>query len=188
MRVIAGTAKRMPLVSPAGLDTRPTSDRAKESLFSILLPYLAGANFLDLFCGSGGIGIEALSRGAAEAVFVDSSQMAADAVKQNLTKTRLHGQVMGVKATHAIGQLAKSGQKFDIIFLDPPYEAQEPFILRETLTELALADILASEGIIIAETDATHAKRGGLGQFGELTLADTRSYGRASFLFYRRQQ
>ena len=86
MRVIAGTAKRIPLVTPEGLDTRPTTDRTKETLFNMIQPYLADCDFLDLFSGSGAIGIEALSRGAKETVFVENGKEALLCIKKNLEK------------------------------------------------------------------------------------------------------
>ena len=89
MRVIAGTARRLPLVTPKGMETRPTTDRIKETLFNILQNDLPGCHFLDLFAGSGAIGIEALSRGAAKAVFVDNSKEALSCIRQNLEKTHL---------------------------------------------------------------------------------------------------
>ncbi|MBE5921792.1 MAG: 16S rRNA (guanine(966)-N(2))-methyltransferase RsmD [Lachnospiraceae bacterium] len=123
MRVIAGSARRITLTTPAGLDTRPTTDRIKETLFNILQPELPGCCFLDLFAGSGGIGIEALSRGASEAVFVENSRKAVVCIQENLKKTHFEKQsaVFAMDALAAINRLDSSGRAFDIIFLDPPY-------------------------------------------------------------------
>lgn len=176
MRVISGTARRTTLETPVGQHTRPTSDMAKEGLFNILAAEIPCANFLDLFSGSGAIGIEALSRGAKHAVFVDNSKTAIAATKINLTKTGLCEQALVIEATasQAIDRLTTAGELFDIIFLDPPYDT---ILLSQTLPKLA--NILVKSGIIVAETD---------GDFGKtpdgLVLTDTRRYGRTSFLFF----
>ena len=122
MRVIAGKARSLRLKTIEGMDTRPTTDRIKETLFNMLQPYLADCRFLDLFAGSGAIGIEALSRGAACCVFVESSPKAAGCIRDNLRFTHLDGQarVMTEDVLTAIRQL--DGEKpFDCIFMDPPY-------------------------------------------------------------------
>ncbi len=122
MRVIAGKARRLPLKTVQGLDTRPTTDRIKETLFNILQNDLYGIRFLDLFAGSGGIGIEALSRGASEAWFVENNRAAAGCVRENLAFTRLAGQatLLQYDVLAAFGRM--EGQKpFQIIFMDPPY-------------------------------------------------------------------
>ena len=121
MRVIAGTARRLPLVTPKGMETRPTTDRIKETLFNILQNDLPGCHFLDLFAGSGAIGIEALSRGAAKAVFVDNSKEALSCIRQNLEKTHLADRaiVIGQDCAGAIHALDAKKMHFDIIFMDP---------------------------------------------------------------------
>lgn len=123
MRVIAGTARSLPLKSIEGLDTRPTTDRIKETLFNIIQMEIPGCRFLDLFAGSGAIGIEALSRGAKEAVFVENQRKAAACIQENLRFTRLsdRARVLTGEASLAVGQL-EGGPKFDIIFMDPPYD------------------------------------------------------------------
>ena len=178
LRVIAGTARRVPLIAPQGLNTRPTSDRAKESLFSILGGRVSGARFLDLFCGSGSIGIEALSRGAKEAVFVENSSAALKTIHANLTKTKLErtADVMAVTVKEAIVVLAAKCRRFDIIFLDPPYADD---FLTQTLKDLESAGILADGGLIVAETDSQLTVE----TPDVLTLEDTRTYGRTRFLF-----
>ena len=121
MRVIAGKAKRIPLVTPPGYDTRPTTDRIKETLFNILQDDIYDCRFLDLFAGSGGIGIEALSRGASNAVFVENERSAQRCIRQNLEKTRLVDQSQ-VVANEVISYITRyAGEPFDIIFADPPY-------------------------------------------------------------------
>lgn len=123
MRVIAGKARRIPLISPEGKDTRPTTDRIKETLFNILQDDIPGCEFLDLFSGSGGIGIEALSRGAKHATFVEFGKEALSCIKANLNKTKLMDQatVYPIEVTYSISKLEKQGKVFDIIYADPPY-------------------------------------------------------------------
>ena len=176
MRIIAGTAGRTALIAPKGLDTRPTSDMAKESLFNILAGEICGARFLDLFSGSGAIGLEALSRGAEEAVFVENAAPAIAALLQNMDKTRLTGEVMKMPISKAIDSLSAAGRQFDIIFMDPPYDTN---LLQQTLGKLADANILAKDGILVAETDS---KQCPTPEVFELT--DKRIYGRCCFLFY----
>ena len=122
MRVIAGIARSMPLKAAEGDNTRPTTDRIKETLFNMLQSDIAGCRFLDLYSGSGAIGIEALSRGAKEAVLVENARQAIAVIKDNLTFTKLSPKavVMEQDVLSAINRLSGSGV-FDIIFMDPPY-------------------------------------------------------------------
>ena len=177
MRVIAGAARRTPLTAPRGMNTRPTSDRAKESLFNIIGSRIIGKQFLELFAGSGAIGIEALSRGAAKAVFVDNASEAVESIKSNLSKAKLgNAEICKLDAEDAIEAFACEGRRFDFVFLDPPYESQ---LLEQTLQHLADADILAAGGFIVAETNAGFSPV--LPQ--PLILEDTRTYGRTRFMF-----
>lgn len=123
MRVIAGKCRHLPLKTPDGPDTRPTTDRIKETLFNILQPDIPGAYFLDLFSGSGGIGIEALSRGAAFCCFAEQNRAALRCIRENLSFTSLEGQaqVIAGDACMAVKRLP-SGMVFDIVFMDPPYD------------------------------------------------------------------
>ncbi len=122
MRVIAGKARSMPLRTIEGMDTRPTTDRIKETLFNICQPYLSDCRFLDLFAGSGGIGIEALSRGASYAVFVEHNKKAAACIRDNLHFTGLEkeAQLLVTDVLTGLSRLEKE-EPFDFIFLDPPY-------------------------------------------------------------------
>ena len=147
MRVIAGVARSMPLKTPDGPDTRPTTDRIKETLFNILQNDVPGAVFVDLFCGSGGIGIEALSRGAKSAVFVDAAESACKLIKENLRRTKLESDARVVRADY-LDYLKRCREKYDIIFLDPPYA--EVF-LENALKCITEIDILETGGIIVAE-------------------------------------
>ncbi len=145
MRVIAGKARRLPLITPEGKDTRPTTDRIKETLFNIIQDEIPGSVFLDLFSGSGGIAIEALSRGAEKAVLVEFGKEPLRCIQANLAKTRLADQavVLPVEVTYGISKLEKMGQAFDIIYADPPY--RKGF-------EAKLADLLSHSGIVKEDT------------------------------------
>lgn len=141
MRVIAGRARSMPLKTIEGKDVRPTTDRIKETLFNMLQSKTGGCTFLDVFAGSGGIGIEALSRGAAKAYFVENTRAACECIRGNLQFTRLfeNAVVMECDAVTAIRRLAGK-ELFDIIFMDPPYQkGLEQQVLRE-LSALDIAD------------------------------------------------
>ena len=150
MRVIAGTARSLPLKCIEGLETRPTTDRIKETLFNILQPEMNGCRFLDLFAGSGAIGIEALSRGAKEAVFVESNRKAAACIRENLEFTRLmpRARVLETDAGTALNLLGRE-EAFDIIFLDPPYGKQ---LEAEALALLAGSSLADENTVIILET------------------------------------
>lgn len=124
MRVIAGTARRLLLKTPEGMDTRPTTDRIKETLFNMLMPYLPGAVFLDLFSGSGGIGIEAISRGAKKAYFVEDSQKAINCITENVEHTHFEEQAVILKQDVFAALRGNIRDDIDVIFMDPPYEQQ----------------------------------------------------------------
>ena len=146
MRVIAGAAKGHNLQTIEGLATRPTTDRIKETLFNIIAFDLPEASFLDLFSGSGAIGIEALSRGAAEAVFVENAAECQKVIQANLMHTKLQGRarLLQTDVLFALDRLAAEGKKFDIIFMDPPYEAG-------LYTSVLENGLLKAEGYLIAE-------------------------------------
>ena len=147
MRVITGKARGVTLKTPDGMQTRPTTDRVKEALFSIIQFEIQGANVLDLFGGTGQLGIEALSRGAKRAVFVDFQANACRLIRDNLKRTRLDGDAQVVQSDY-LAYLERCKEKFQIIFLDPPYA--EVF-LETALKRITEIDILQSGGIIIAE-------------------------------------
>ncbi|MEG0779340.1 MAG: 16S rRNA (guanine(966)-N(2))-methyltransferase RsmD [Oscillospiraceae bacterium] len=150
MRVITGSARGRRLLELEGSETRPTTDRVKEGLFSVLQFDIEGRRVLDLFAGTGQMGIEALSRGAASAVFVDSRSDATRLVEANLKTTGLYDRAR-VLTGDATAYLAGLREKFDLVFLDPPYEAG---LLEPILAQLARFDILAPHGIIAAESPA----------------------------------
>ena len=147
MRVITGTARGVQLKTPEGMVTRPTTDRVKEAMFSIIHFEIPGATVLDLFGGTGQLGIEALSRGAKRAVFVDAGESACRLIRENLKKTRLESQAAVVRSDY-LAYLARTKEQFDIILLDPPYA--EVF-LENALKRITEIDILRSGGIIVAE-------------------------------------
>ena len=156
MRVIAGSARRLILKTIPGDGTRPTTDRIKETLFNILQNDIPGIRFLDLFAGSGGIGIEALSRGAAEAVFVDKNKEAVSCIKENLLHTRLmeNARVLNMDVLQALRVLEsdtfQSHEPFHIIFMDPPYKEGLERAVLESLKESTLC---TEDTLIIVEAD-----------------------------------
>ena len=147
MRVITGRARGATLKTPEGLQTRPTTDRVKEALFSVIHFDIPGAHVLDLFGGTGQLGIEALSRGAKRAVFVDESDKACKLINENLRRTRLEQEGTVVRGDY-LAYLGRCREKFNIIFLDPPYA--EVF-LENALKRITEIDILQSGGIIVTE-------------------------------------
>ena len=148
MRVIAGTARSMPLKTVSGLDTRPTTDRIKETLFNMLMPYIPDADFLDLFAGSGQIGIEALSRGARSAIFVDNAKAAQDCIKDNLKFTKFadKGVVTRMDVLSYLSTLKTVAS--DLIFMDAPYESG---LNLEALKILAGKDFKYEDTLIVCE-------------------------------------
>ena len=150
MRVITGKARGVVLKTPEGLITRPTADRVKESLFSIIQFNICNAKVLDLFAGTGQLGIEALSRGAKSAVFVDEQDKACMLVRENLRKTKLADFARVVRSDYSVF-LKNCREKFDIIFLDPPYAEK---FLENSLNLITEIDILQSGGIIVTERPA----------------------------------
>ncbi len=150
MRIITGTARGHKLLTPEGLDTRPTTDRIKESLFNIITFDLPECVFLDIFAGSGAIGIEALSRGAKRAVFIDESAVCTSIILENLKHTKLieKSEVLNKDVFLGIAALCAKKEKFDIIFMDPPYG--EGLVL-PTLKAIADSGILKEDGYVIVE-------------------------------------
>lgn len=149
MRVIAGSARRLTLVTPKGNSTRPTSDKIKETLFNILAPDLYDVKFLDLFAGSGAIGIEALSRGARYATFIEKDKNAVECIKKNLQTTHFTdtAQVIPYDVLSSLYNLDHS-EPYDIVFMDPPYDAG---VERTVLSILASSQLINKDSIIIVE-------------------------------------
>lgn len=150
MRVIAGKARRTLLKTPKGFKTRPTSDRIKETLFNMLQPELYNCIFLDLFSGSGGIGIEAISRGATKCVFVENDREAINCIRENLEKANMtkEGQIIAGGVMTALRQL-EGKLTFDCVFMDPPYDKD---IEKDVLNYLAQSKLITSSTLIVAET------------------------------------
>lgn len=163
MRIIAGSARSLPLKTICGMDTRPTTDRIKETLFNMLNPYLVDCRFLDLFAGSGQIGLEAVSRGAKEAVFVENNKKAAGCIQENITFTKFTEQctLLVKDVVSAIRQL-DGREAFDLIFMDPPYGKN---LEADVLRELASSNLLHKDSMIVVETsldtDLSYAQQWG---------------------------
>lgn len=184
MRVIAGIYRSRPLVAPKGLDTRPTSDRLRETLFNVLAPRIESAIFLDLFAGSGAVGIEALSRGASESIFVENNEFALKTIRANLAS-------LGIKDSYAlearsvpaaIKRLAASGRTTNIIFLDPPYADTAAYETTLALLGGECSSLLAHDAIVVAE----HTKKTDLAdRFGALSRYRLLKQGDAALSFYR---
>ena len=171
MRVIAGKAKGTRLTSVAGLGTRPTGDRVKEALFNILGPSIINSAFLDLYAGSGAMGLEALSRGSIDVVWVDANPACTAQVRRNL-------EIYTNDVLRALERLERRGVKFDVIFLDPPYNQG---LVRKTLEHPATTRVLKKDGIIIAEiSKKEEAPR----DMSKLCLKREQRYGDTILLFY----
>lgn len=180
MRIIAGKAKGMKIASIKGQSTRPTGDRVREALFNILGPAVAGSSFLDLFAGSGAVGLEALSRGASQVVWVDSNRACGQQIRANLQKTGLTGGIIYINDVfRALDKLAAKGEQYDFIFLDPPYGQG---LAAKTLEVLAGLPLLRKDGIIVAELGKKEEAPLGV---SKLCLVSTRQYGDTVLLFYR---
>ncbi|MEE4364353.1 MAG: 16S rRNA (guanine(966)-N(2))-methyltransferase RsmD [Desulfotignum sp.] len=150
MRIISGTCRGRKLFSPKGLDIRPTSDRIKESVFNILGPRVKKALVLDLFAGTGALGLEALSRGAACAVFVDKSAASCRIIQQNIDHCRfpLQSRVLGLDIFSQPLPLSVTTCSFDLVFMDPPYHKNH---VRTLLENHQISSFLSDDGIVVAE-------------------------------------
>jgi 16S rRNA (guanine966-N2)-methyltransferase len=140
MRVIAGSARRLLLKTPEGMDTRPTTDRIKETLFNMLMPYIPGSVFVDLFSGSGGIGIEALSRGATKAYFVESNPKAVTCITDNIEHTHFTDKAVVLKQDVFAALRGSIREHIDVIFMDPPYNQEYEKRVLEILKDASYVD------------------------------------------------
>ncbi|GIP43677.1 methyltransferase [Paenibacillus sp. J45TS6] len=175
MRVISGTAKGRPLKAVPGTGTRPTTDKVKEAVFSMIGPYFEGGNVLDLFAGSGGLGIEALSRGMDKGIFIDLEPKSIEVIRANLKATKLENkaEVYRNEAGRALKLLAKRAYKFDVVFLDPPYRMKNADELMLAMQE---NDMLSEDAIVVVEYDAGHEYEEHFGHFDQTrktTYGDT---------------
>ncbi len=180
MRVITGKARGVQLKTPDGMQTRPTTNRVKEALFSIIQFEIPGARVLDLFGGTGQLGIEALSRGAQSAVFVDAGEPACRLIRENLRRTKFEKEGRVVRSDY-LAYLSRCTERFDIVFLDPPYA--EVF-LENALKRITEIDILQSGGIIIAERPLEKALPW---EFEGYTRSKDYKYGKTLLTVYRKQ-
>ena len=184
MRVIAGIYRSRPLVAPKGLGTRPTSDRLRETLFNVLSPRIAGSRFVDLYAGTGAVGIEAMSRGAEHVWFAEKAAPAIAAMRGNLSALKIMGgytlEIRGVGAM--LERMGKMSQPVDIVFLDPPYEAEAEYASTLHLLGSARGQaILAPGALVVAE----HSSKSPLaGRYGELVQTRTMKQGDAALSFY----
>lgn len=179
MRVITGKARGVALKTPDGMATRPTADRVKEALFSVINFEVPGTDVLDLFGGTGQLGIEALSRGANSAVFVDAADSACKLIGENLRRTKLQSQAKVVRSDY-LAYLRGCGREFDIIFLDPPYA--EVF-LENALKCITEIDILKTGGIIVAERPLEKPE---LPDFPGYSRSKDYKYGKTLITLYRK--
>jgi len=154
MRVVAGKARSLQLMTVPGMEVRPTTDRIKETLFNMISNEVPGSRFLDLFAGSGSIGIEALSRGAEHAVFVDKNRAAIQCIRKNLDHVRMSADasVLQMDVTAAIAQLEQKKEQFDVVFMDPPYDC---LLEKDVLARLADSDLVSEDTLIIVEASLT---------------------------------
>lgn len=179
MRVVAGLARGRKLKTLEGLEVRPTTDRVKEAMFSILQAEIPGATVLDLFSGSGQLGIEALSRGAKRCIFVDSSRESIATTKENLKTTGLFEKSV-VITSDSIAYLKSCSERFDIVLLDPPYKS--------SLIEKALdfiPSILSSTGVVLCETTADYSFSENI---KKLSLKKEYRYGKIKLAIYRMEE
>ena len=175
MRVISGICGGLPLKTLSGLDTRPTTDKVKGSVFNILYDAVEDKKVLDLFSGSGSMAIEALSRGAKSATLVDASPKAVEIIKKNLEFTKLKATVICSKSE---AYLSSCNENFDIIFMDPPYFSSH---ITECMELIFSRNLLSENGIIVAESDKTERFPENIAGF---SLRDERFYGRVAVRFY----
>lgn len=179
MRVISGKARGLVLKTPDGMKTRPTADRVKEAMFSILQFDLPGTSVLDLFGGTGQLGIEAISRGAKSAVFVDAGDAPCKLIEENLHRAKMETQGRIVHSDY-MTFLLQCRETFDIIFLDPPYAE---IFLENAIKKISEIDILQTGGIIVAEH---HAEKPLELDINGFTRSKDYKYGKTLLTFYRK--
>ena len=186
MRVISGTARGTKLDSIESMDTRPTLDRVKESLFNIINSKIEDSVVLDLFAGSGAIGIECISRGAKKVYFCEKSHNAANMIKKNLTKTKFENksEIFEEDYKRCLDKLAKSKTILDIIYIDPPYKAN---LAGKAVEQIISLDLLNKNGIIIIETDEEKRDLEEMKKL-QIEVYDLGKYGRVHLIFLNRKE
>ena len=180
MRIIAGAYKGRRLATPRGATTRPTADQVRIALLDTLMPWLPGARVLDLFAGAGGVGLEALSRGAAHATLVERDARAVAVLRANVATLGVESTARVVRddVARALSALARAGERFDVVFLDPPYDTDD---VAATLTALGRADLLAADAVVVAQ----HlTKRAPAASMGALAAFRTRRFGETTLTFF----
>ena len=184
MRIISGTARGTKLFTLEGLDTRPTFDRVKEPLFNIINFDLEDAVVLDLFAGSGALGLEAISRGAKKVFLCEKNRNAANIVEKNIEKTKFQDQAILIRNDFekAISFIEQLNEKIDVVFIDPPYKTD---LIKKSLEKILDSDILNDDFIIIAETDEPERILKDINILN-INVFDTRKYGRVSLIFLNR--
>lgn len=184
MRVISGKARGLKLNTPKNEDVRPTTDRVKESLFNIINSYVLDSNVLDLFAGTGSLGIECLSRGAKKCIFVDKSKESMAIVKSNIKKARVENEsiTLNIDFKNAIISLGNKGEKFNIIFMDPPYY-KNMFI--DALSAVDENNLLEEDGIIVVEHDTVDSFPENVGR---LYKNRDKKYGKTTLTFYKMEE
>ncbi|WP_242362453.1 16S rRNA (guanine(966)-N(2))-methyltransferase RsmD [Limosilactobacillus antri] len=185
MRIVAGKFGGRRLSAVPGMATRPTTDKVKEALFNIIGPYFDGGTSLDLFAGSGGLSIEAVSRGMANAVLIDRQYQAVKTIKKNIAVTKHPEQftVYKMDAHKALGMLTKKGCRFQLIFLDPPYAKQQ---IVKNMTAMAERGLLAEGAIVVAETD--QAAQLPTSDWEQFSFIKQQTYGITVLTIYRYQK
>ncbi len=180
MRIIGGTHRGRNLSTLRGFKYRPMLNQLRQTLFDILSPTIEGAAFLDLYAGTGSVGLEALSRGASEAVFVESHRPAGTVIEKNLANLKLtNGQVLGLSVSSALGRLRFQEPRFDVVFLAPPYKDEEEY--EQSLEALGRPGLVRAEGRVIAQ----HSRRLELRDFyGELRRTRNLLRGESQLTFY----
>ena len=183
MRIISGTAKGTKLYTLEGMDTRPTLDRVKEALFNIIYDKIQDAIVLDLFAGSGAIGLEFASRGAKKVYLCDNSKPACEIIKKNIIKTHLENKVelYNLEFKETIKRIKE--EVFDIIYLDPPYKTD---YIKIAINELIKNSMINNKTLIIAETDDIEKILNKIIDIKQLEIIDKRKYGRAHILFLKK--
>jgi 16S rRNA (guanine966-N2)-methyltransferase len=183
MRVISGSAKGRPLKAVPGTGTRPTTDKVKEAIFSMIGPYFEGGQVLDLFAGTGGLSIEALSRGMDNAVLTDIDKKSIDTIKSNLQAAGMTEQagIYCTDARRALKALMKRDAKFDLVFLDPPYKIK---IARELLEQLDQMNLLNPDATIVVEHDTEDAYDDPIGRLQWIRRAE---YGDTAVTIFRNE-
>lgn len=184
MRVISGKVRGLKLNTPKNEDVRPTTDRVKESLFNMINAYIMDSDILDLFAGTGSLGIECLSRGSNRCVFVDKSKESIDIVKSNIKKARMDEQstIMNIDFKNAIKTLGNKNERFDVIFMDPPYY-KNMFI--DALSAIDENNLIKDDGIIVVEHDTKNSFPDNI---GKLYKSRDKKYGNTTLTFYKMEE